>query len=511
MDSRVGGFSSTHLPTPPQVAEVRDLSRFGNLPTDTAGLRASISVANLEVARYATEIGMLQNELNRLTLERDAFASYAEVCRSALSPVHRMPNELLAYIFKWCFPHKLYSIGYRTRTPAEEVDRICRHHLLELSRVCFRWHYVVMDTPQLWSHLAVDMRVWNECDVPVANLLRMLESSLDRGKQHPLTLDIYAIQPHHHSFFELLSKHAQRWQTALLRGDDGNNGLRPCAGNFSQLKTLTLHGKWTDVEVFRTAPRLREIQRFAYQDLSASVPLSARLSLLLRLPTASSMHLLLDLRQSSIDEPLDLAITSSVHYMYFQLATTAGSTVAACRFLENLTFPCLRSFSLYPPPYKNPPVWNSSHFISLATRSGFDSCLTHLVIHAIVTDAELLRCLEVLPKLLSLSITDCTSPGATQTVITDTLLTQLQCMSDVRCLLVPKLQVLTLKTVLGFTDSVYLDLVRSRAESEGGSMFMANLWWLGARMREVAVETLEEITKLTTTRRELIFNRGDWK
>ncbi|KAK7058227.1 hypothetical protein R3P38DRAFT_3253194 [Favolaschia claudopus] len=486
MDPRVGGFSSPHLPAAPQIAEVRNLSRFGILPRDTASLRASISVANLEVSRYNTEIDRLQTELDRLTSERDALASFAGFCRSALSPVHRMPNELLACIFKWCFPHQAYSVlGPMPQTFGEKVDHICHRHLLKLSRVCFRWHCAVMENPQLWSHIAIDTHTWDKCDVPVTNLLRMVEASLDRGK-----------------LFEVLSKHAPRWQEAIIWAVDGSNGFQTCAGKLLQLRAVTLFGKWKHVEIFRTAPLLQE-------GVANVESLSARLSLLPLLTSATEANLLLDLRKSSqIDEPLDLAINSTVQCIHFELATTARSATTACRFLENLTFPCLRSFCLYPPIYyNNPPVWNSSRFISLAIRSGFGSRLTQLLVHAIVTDAELLRCLEVLPKLESLSITD--SPGATQMVISDLLLTQLQCMSDTRSQLVPELQVLTLKTVLAFTDSVYVDLLFSRAESEGGRMFVANLWWLKAREREVAVETFEKVMELTT-RRALTFNRGDW-
>ncbi|KAK6966579.1 hypothetical protein R3P38DRAFT_2590623 [Favolaschia claudopus] len=521
----IGGFSSTHLPTARQMMEVRDLSRFGILPTNTANILQAISVANLDIIRYDTEIDKRQTrkQLERLTSEREALACYANLCRSALSPVHRMPNELLTCIFERCLPHDLYITSV-TQSPAEEVDRIFHRHLLELSQVCFRWHHVVMETPQLWSRITVDTRLWDKCEVPIANLLRMLESSLDRGKQHPLVLVAYAVKPHHHSLLQLLRKHAQRWQKAYIWGDDCTDELQTYAGNFPQLKRVSL-GKCRDTKVFHAAPLLQEvvlfngaldnlpklpwaqIQKFAYYDApqTRNISLPALLSLFPLLTSAIEVIVALCLCRSS-NEPLDLDITSSVLYVQFCMKTTAET---ASRFFEHMKFPCLRSFCMFPRDIRNLPVWNSSDFISLATRSDFGSCLTHLAVHAIVTDVELLRCLEVLPKLSSLSIADCSSPGPSQTVITDTLLRKLQCMSDTQCLLVPKLQVLILNTVLGFTDSVYLDLVRSRAESQDGLIFMADLWLMEARIREVGAEALDEITKLTTGR-ALIFNRGDW-
>ncbi|KAK7013814.1 hypothetical protein R3P38DRAFT_3575206 [Favolaschia claudopus] len=523
----MSSFTSAHLPTAAQVADVRDLSRFGGSDTHTIALQAVVAAVALDLERYDAEIQMLPNqrEINRLILERTTLSSYLGFCRSALSPVHKVPNELLVSIFAWCFPSQLYNISGK-RTPEEEVDCVSHRHLRDLSRVCYRWYHIAMETPQLWSTIVVDARLWDRCHISVAALLLLLEASLRRGREQPLHLEVYAVAQHHYAIFELLSQYARRWKTAIIWGKDVDDGLRACAGNLGQLEKLSLAGKWRDVETFQTAPRLREltyrgavdklpkmpwkqIQRCAYIDHFADVSLSSRLSFFRVLPNLADAKFALDLKDSSIDEPLDITITSDVRHIQFDLATTTSSSATACRFLDSLTFPSLKSFSLYPPRFRNPPVWSSPHFLRLAARSAFEKHLVRLVIHAIVTDIELLRCLEVLPKLRFLSVTDCTSSsGASATVITDTLLQKLTYVSGTASIIVPQLESLTLKTVLDFADSSYVDLIDSRAGNDDQDMFTANLWWVEGRKREVSVEALDKIVQLTTEG-GLLFNSGE--
>ncbi|KAK7043355.1 hypothetical protein R3P38DRAFT_2883762 [Favolaschia claudopus] len=513
----MSSFSSAHLPTSTQIAELRDLSRSGS-HGETARFRAFISAAALDVDRYDTEIEELsdQKELNRLISERRTLASYIEFCRSALSPIHRLPDELLELIFGWCFPSQAYKIS-STVTPAEEVERLSRFYLIELSRVCSRWSHIAMQTPQLWSDIVVDTRLWDRCPVPVGTLLDLLESSLDRGREHPLTLEVWAVPQHHSNVFNLMGRHAPRWKAASIWGIDEDNVLQAYMGNFGRLETLSLSGSWKDVETFQIAPRLREltysgsadqlpkipwtqIQRCTNIDYFSQTSLSSRLSLLSRLTDAANVKLGFYLQTSSIDEALDLNITSHTQHIQLEVSTTKRSRAAptACHFLDNLTFPSLMS---------------SPHFLRLATRSGFAQNLIRLVVHVLVTDTELLRCLEVLPKLQSLSITDCTSPspGASSgIVITDLLLQGLVFVPGSPSVIAPQLHSLTFNSVLDFTDSLYIDLVTSRAGLAGEDAFNANLWWLLAKKREMSADALNKIAQLTAEKR-LIFNSGEWR
>ncbi|KAK7049030.1 hypothetical protein R3P38DRAFT_3175284 [Favolaschia claudopus] len=116
-----------------------------------------------------------------------------------------------------------------------------------------------MQTPQLWSSVVVDARLWNKCDVSAAALLDLLQFSLERGGEHHLNLEVYVVVQHHNAIFQLLSQHARRWKTAIIWGKDVDHGLRACRGNLHRLEKLSLAGKWKAVDVFQHAPRLREM------------------------------------------------------------------------------------------------------------------------------------------------------------------------------------------------------------------------------------------------------------
>jgi hypothetical protein len=85
----------------------------------------------------------------------------------------------------------------------------------------------------------------------------------------------------------------------------------------------------------------------------------------------------------------------------------------------SLFHPCNRS--LQPPRDRNwSPYWPADHFRTLADRSRFANHLIRFQIHAIVKYSDLLRCLEVLPGLEELFISDSVLPE--ELVITDLLL-----------------------------------------------------------------------------------------
>jgi hypothetical protein len=142
------------------------------------------------------------------------------------------------------------------------------------------------------------------------------------------------------------------------------------------------------------------------------------------------------------------------------------------------------------------PVWPSDSFLAFADRSRFSEHLIRLEIRALVTDAELLYCLPLLPRLEDLVVFD--SPP--HIVITDTLLQALVCTSSAPPL-VPRLDYLSLSSVLGFTDSVLVDVITSRVMHMRmlfrlNGVFQADVWWFLARQREMSPETLAKLSEL---------------
>jgi hypothetical protein len=224
----------------------------------------------------------------------------------------------------------------------------------------------------------------------------------------------------------------------------------------------------------------------------ASLPGFDFLSILLRTNNIDKSTFYIDLRRFSGGIwPL---VSFGVRSMSFRVA--GHNALLAGQMLDSLTLPSLDIFA-YISYDDNPlPVWPSDSFLALADRSRFSENLVRLEICALVTDAELLCCLPLLPRLEDLVVFD--SPS--HVVITDTLLQALVCTSSALPL-VPRLDYLSLSSVLGFTDSALVDVVTSRVEhirvlSGLDGVFQADVWWYLARQREMSPETLAQLSEL---------------
>ncbi|KAK7058224.1 hypothetical protein R3P38DRAFT_2844889 [Favolaschia claudopus] len=532
MDSPGGelGFSSAFVPTPIDVANIKELARSGVCPMDSqlSKLRITMAAAPVELDRYDADIERLQTALSRLTSERSVLASYTDFCRSVLSPIQRLPNELLADIFDFCLPDDLYMIF--ASTTDDEVDRLARRYLLQLGQVCTRWHRVAMDTPKLWSTIAVDTEVWKWSFIGDARLADLLESSLARGRNSPLTLHMgISNSDSDVVVFEALLEHAHRWKNVFVSSSGA-----PCVAlssamiSLDQLEMLDLNvDSWGRLPAFQNAPRLRylafsgyvgdlpllpwtQIKTIVYDSHDTPGPRYSPLSVLNRAPQCANGTFYLDLRECPPHEPWEVDIKSRLNQLFFQLLVSEGDDAVAANLFDALTLPNLEALEIYPSDGTSPPIWSSTHFLALVERSGFDSCLTWLAIRAVVSDEGLLRCLRALPKLERLFFTECgSSPASFSATITDNFLRGLFLVRGMASV-IPNLRLLSLRCGLDFSDSVYADLLATRARLfDGKSAFGANLWWFGPRKWEFSVEAMERINQLALDG-GIIFNTGEY-
>ncbi|KAJ6593063.1 hypothetical protein B0H19DRAFT_12210 [Mycena capillaripes] len=214
-------FEKSHLlPISSQTTQLREILRSNIPPSGTvaSSLQSFIEESSLELARYDTEIQRLEEALAQLKSDRASMEWYRTGCRSVFSPLHRLPTELLVEIFDLCSPPASDSDVSEDTTPEEEVNRIAKSHLLHLSQVCSRWYSVVMDTPRLWSTIAIDTNAWPESPTSSATLLSLVQSSLKRSAEFPLTMQI-AVDPDHpmqQSILELLGQYSHRWKDVYL-------------------------------------------------------------------------------------------------------------------------------------------------------------------------------------------------------------------------------------------------------------------------------------------------------
>ncbi|KAJ7483482.1 hypothetical protein FB451DRAFT_991164, partial [Mycena latifolia] len=65
-----------------------------------------------------------------------------------LSPLRRMPPELLGEIFSWTLPSVQEALGRRRFQD--------KHSPWVFTQVCHRWRAVALSTPSLWSQIVIN-------------------------------------------------------------------------------------------------------------------------------------------------------------------------------------------------------------------------------------------------------------------------------------------------------------------------------------------------------------------
>ncbi|KAJ7760890.1 hypothetical protein DFH07DRAFT_1021424 [Mycena maculata] len=179
--------------------------------------------------------------------------SEAEGYLDSIAPIRKLPVEILCKIFA--------EACVLDRNAADERASLARADLLRLSRVCSRWHDIVMDSPHLWSTIQIKGDLWPKDPDLAAPFLRLLELALERTASHPLylSLSISTYSPVTvEAALHRVVKHCGRWKTVELRIDEAHlDALASIKGHLPMLEYLVLYYYGSDkVEIFSVAPKL---------------------------------------------------------------------------------------------------------------------------------------------------------------------------------------------------------------------------------------------------------------
>ncbi|KAJ7656184.1 hypothetical protein B0H17DRAFT_1098511 [Mycena rosella] len=468
-------FVKSHLlPTPAQFEHLRDVIRSNSPPPETSSFRAIIADAPAELARYDAEIRRRQEALYALRADRALLETYADGCRSVFSPARRLPTELLGDIFDMCAPPGADEIVDDT-TPKEEVDRLAKKYLLQLSRVCSRWHGVVMGTPMLWSTLVVDTVCWSTFPVSQETLLGLMAASLERGAQSPLTVEIAVAHGdlNERPVLELISRHARRWKSIYLWvNPESVRFLGAAKGNLPLLERLQLYASvenehQSGLDIFEVAPRLTYFRLLGWHHRSPTLPWGQLLDVKFENRNSNQLS---GVNMSSISLPLILPSSTS------EISTLTISVRATPNELHTET----------------------PQFLAFASRSSLHSSLTSLDIQVVLQDAQLLQCLEHLTSLEELWISDYEDYQGGHALITDHLLRRLVWRPDDPTSVVPRLRFLSVASLMHFCDDSLWDFVSSRTppgRREEGP-FVVEVFWLPGRARELSSQFIGRFSAL---------------
>ena len=131
-------------------------------------IRDKISCAEEDLREVEQEIGVQDTVLNRLSCKRNELSRSIENHKALLSPVRRLPDEILAEIFMHC----LLPYGHIVN---EGTLRL-------LTQISSRWRAIALLTQVLWSFIFVGGKSTTQ------GCLANLTLQLERSGTHPLTV-----------------------------------------------------------------------------------------------------------------------------------------------------------------------------------------------------------------------------------------------------------------------------------------------------------------------------------
>ncbi|KAL1757843.1 hypothetical protein FB107DRAFT_208451, partial [Schizophyllum commune] len=232
-----------------------------------------------------------------------------------LSPVARLPAELLSEIFLWLLDY----VFAKTEWP--RIGNINRRLERTIGLVCKTWRRVALTTPRLWRYLVVPMNP--------AKLGGFLEQFLPRIRMWPFH---FQILPGYTGALPLLvdalRPQASQWSTIIWGGDINDfKQLKPVATPGLKEAHLTFEGFGPELlptQFLDFAPSLQHLDinasRFTFNEgaIDASLPPTAPLQVLvmntgkLRMPSLfaslqqySTTLQVLELRVEVFDDALD--------------------------------------------------------------------------------------------------------------------------------------------------------------------------------------------------------------
>ncbi|KAF8191613.1 hypothetical protein K438DRAFT_1935407 [Mycena galopus ATCC 62051] len=406
--------------------------------------------------RYDPEISRLQNILADFQLQRARLQWYQEYCRSVISPIRKLPPEVLGIIF-------LASVG-----PEPNVIPV-------VSQVCRHWRDLVEGTPRLWSNISIGRTRFrfNQRYMNLASLF------LDRSMNQPLSISIR--KGVDTRLVALLRQHAHRWGTLRLSSTDmgfyNSLGLDAPLLMLEALEILEIATEPKPepmddpIKIFQNAPKLKSVvlqSPLEFWDLpwaqltrlQYDVPSVAQALQTLRL----CPHLeecAFDKLNQAVEDPDRIAPIRPLHNLRFlRLAVDTISHTQSAEVIMTTFFSALRAPALVALEVIG--QWSPTDFMSFVTRNQCQ--LAYLSLGpGYMKDGKIIDLLQALPsvKTLLLDADIGTSRQLQNRAITDKLLDRLIFYPDSDCVL-PSLTHLFLKTNVNFTDRVLLDVIESR-------------------------------------------------
>ncbi|KAJ7248468.1 hypothetical protein C8J57DRAFT_1358328 [Mycena rebaudengoi] len=211
------------------------------LDSEIRATHESIGAGRARISEIDDKMDFLESSLATLRQQRQAVEHHIQQHLFILSPIRRLPFDLLGEIFSWTLPDGLFSSMDMSLSP------------WVLTRVSSRWRNVSVSLPSLWSNISI-----RESDRH-PSLLLLLSAQLQRSGSYPLAI---SLEYGHNEALESLVCHSNRWHTISVTMHQRMIPLlNQTAGRLPLLRSVTHRGAQdiSHFTAFQTAPHLRHV------------------------------------------------------------------------------------------------------------------------------------------------------------------------------------------------------------------------------------------------------------
>ncbi|KAG8213327.1 hypothetical protein J3R82DRAFT_11808 [Butyriboletus roseoflavus] len=373
-------------------------------------VRTLLAEPKAELDAVEEDITRLQARLADVQRRKRELTSYVEDLGALLSPIKRMPPEIMARVFDFCGDVHVHG-------PHCEPSR--RAPLL-LGSVCHSWRALSFTMPRLWTALYLDLPTSGTFDKQE----EILHAWIQRSRPIPrLAMAVERLSDGRHS--------ADRWRAVFIhfpaatRDWDCFNALVRC--QMPALEELEISPQCTPWAPFRPEfmPRLKELQipAGAMPDSHRTLPWTQLTQLTLRggyrptdieellgILTCAPLltHLHVEITQYKCETKWDgtRERISMPCLATLVLVTISDHEECISHFMDALTTPSLRDFQLLTRVWDTSNMttsWCHESFLALLARS--KCSLNHFTLTAVdIRSAELREVMERCPSLVLLKL-----------------------------------------------------------------------------------------------------------
>ncbi|KAF7357944.1 hypothetical protein MVEN_00841000 [Mycena venus] len=190
-------------------------------PTDEEAVEIETLLAepSLRLKGLDDEIAELQRAIDKLAEERDSLGAYIAAHKALISPVRRLPLDIIEEIFVACLPTHRNCVMSASEAP------------VLLGRICSSWRTISLATPRLWAKLHIVQPAlfhhttlgWTLFEEKWVQRLETTKMWLARSGQCPLSISLESgpendslpdtlRRSHSRDFLQILVPFASRWQ-----------------------------------------------------------------------------------------------------------------------------------------------------------------------------------------------------------------------------------------------------------------------------------------------------------